>query len=122
MKYFADWAEKGHEQMVADFGHDCVPDEDVVFASYIYADYSGAAYVLFERDGKLFEINGSHCSCHGLSEAGICEGGSQWVPEETSWQAIANVRYGPSGLDQLADATLRALCVKHGYTPVWKVD
>lgn len=54
---------------------------DVRFA--IYGDtygYSGSAHVLFVRDGKLYEVNGSHCSCYGLE--------GQWYPEETSVEAI----------------------------------
>jgi hypothetical protein len=37
--------------------------------------------VIFEKDGKLWEVNGSHCSCYGLE--------GQWQPEETTWEAIA---------------------------------
>lgn len=45
----------------------------ILFASYGYENYSGDAWVLFERDGELFEVNGSHCSCYGLE--------GQWDPE-----------------------------------------
>lgn len=55
-------------------------DEDILIASYDVDDYSGEAFVLFERDGRLFEVNGSHCSCHGLEE--------QWDPEETTAGAL----------------------------------
>lgn len=48
----------------------------ILLAWYEYEDYSGDAYVLFEQDGKLFEVYGSHCSCYGLE--------GQWGPEETS--------------------------------------
>jgi len=47
----------------------------ILFASYSYQDYSGDAFVLFERDGKLYEVNGGHCSCYGLE--------GQFAPEET---------------------------------------
>lgn len=53
-----------------------VPDEEILFAYYSYEDYSGHAFVLFRMDGKLYEVNGSHCSCYGLED--------QWDPEETS--------------------------------------
>jgi len=56
-------------------------DEQIVYAYYSYEDYHGTALVLFERDGTLYEVNGSHCSCMGLEE--------QWEPEETSWAALA---------------------------------
>lgn len=51
-------------------------DINILFASYTYEDYSGDAWVLFEKDGKLFEVNGSHCSCYGLE--------GQWEPEEAN--------------------------------------
>jgi len=62
----------------------------VLFASYSYRDYSGSAFVLFEKEGKLYEVNGSHCSCYGLGESSYTGGGgTQWKPEETSWEALA---------------------------------
>jgi len=48
---------------------------NILFASYSYQDYSGDAFVLFERDGNLYEVNGGHCSCYGLE--------GQFSPEET---------------------------------------
>lgn len=56
-------------------------DNEILYAGYEYQDYSGSAFVLYERDGKLYEVNGSHCSCYGLE--------GQWRPEETSWAALA---------------------------------
>lgn len=58
----------------------------VHLAWYGYGDYSGDSLVIFERGGKLFEVNGSHCSCNGLEE--------QWKPEETSWEALAMRKIG----------------------------
>lgn len=52
----------------------------ILFASYTYVHYTGSAFVLFEKCGTLYEVNGSHCSCCGLE--------GQWSPEETSWEAI----------------------------------
>ncbi len=46
----------------------------ILFASYGYENYVGQAWVLFEQDGKLYEVNGGHCSCHGLE--------GQWEPED----------------------------------------
>lgn len=54
--------------------------ENILFASYGTDNYLGDAFVLFEKDGKLFEVNGSHCSCYELEE--------QWNPQETSVEAI----------------------------------
>lgn len=58
------------------------PSEDeILFASYETPDYEGYALVLVEREGQLFEVHGSHCSCYGLE--------GQWKPEATSWEALA---------------------------------
>lgn len=46
---------------------------NILFASYGSANYSGDAFVLYERDGELFEVGGSHCSCYGLE--------GQWSPD-----------------------------------------
>lgn len=57
------------------------PSEDeILFAWYDCADYSGSALVVYERDGKLYEVNGGHCSCYGLE--------GQWTPEETTAEAL----------------------------------
>lgn len=53
---------------------------NVLLASYGRPMCSGYAFVLFERDGKLYEVNGSHCSCYGLED--------QWDPEETTVEAL----------------------------------
>lgn len=59
---------------------DEVKDIDILFASYEQGDYEGSAFVLFSQNGKLYEVNGSHCSCYGLE--------GQWSPEETSVEEI----------------------------------
>ena len=48
---------------------------EILLASYGTPSCEGHAFVLFVRDGKLYEVNASHCSCYGLEE--------QWAPEET---------------------------------------
>lgn len=65
---------------------------NILFASYGQDNYSGDAFVLFERDKKLFEVNGSHCSCYGLE--------GQWSPEETTLEAIVlRLSNGKMGVD-----------------------
>jgi hypothetical protein len=93
-RYFDGWS--GHADMVGDFAdrvwkdgeyvQETIPgmatDKEVLFALYDRSEpYSGSAFVLFERDGKLYEVHGSHCSCYGLE--------GQWEPEETTWEALA---------------------------------
>lgn len=55
-------------------------EEDILVASYAAGNYDGAAFVLFRKGDKLYEVNGSHCSCFGLED--------QWEPEETTLDAI----------------------------------
>ncbi len=55
-------------------------DINILFASYEYEDYSGNAWVLFEQEQKLYEVNGSHCSCYGLE--------GQWEPEDVSLKEL----------------------------------
>lgn len=55
-------------------------DINVLLAIYTYEDYDGSAFVLFERNDVLYEVNGGHCSCYGLED--------QWEPEETSVEAL----------------------------------
>jgi hypothetical protein len=80
--YLHDWSESGEAGMLADFEIEAsaLMGATVIVASYTYEDYSGDAYVLFERDGKLFEVHGGHCSCYGLE--------GQWEPEEADRDAI----------------------------------
>lgn len=48
---------------------------EFIFAEYAGGSYEGEALVIYTQDGKLYEVNGSHCSCYGLE--------GQWKPEET---------------------------------------
>jgi len=67
-------------------------DKNILFASYGTDNYSGDAFVLFEKDGKLYEVNGSHCSCYGLE--------GQFEPEETTLEAIEmRLTKGTMGFD-----------------------
>ena len=49
---------------------------EIIVAWYGYGDYHGSAIVVYrdKRDGKLYEVNGWHCSCYQLE--------GQWKPEE----------------------------------------
>ncbi len=52
----------------------------VLFATYSQGNYAGDAWVLFEENGALFEVNGSHCSCFGLE--------GQFEPEEITLEQL----------------------------------
>jgi len=66
-----------NEFMVADSEREGI---DILFAWYDCPPYEGHAFVLFRKDGKLYEVNGSHCSCFGLE--------GQWEPEEVTVESI----------------------------------
>lgn len=69
----------------------------VLFAVYKSESYSGYAFVLFEKDGVLYEVNGSHCSCYGLE--------GQWMPEETTLEALEHrLNKGTLGLEKSPNA------------------
>ena len=70
------------EDVVSNF---CISAEqlegvEILYAMYDTPDYEGYAQVIFRKDGKLYEVNGSHCSCMGLED--------QWSPEETTVDAL----------------------------------
>lgn len=76
-KYFNKW--KSRDDVAADYKENTPADEEIVYACYEAGGYEGSAIVVYQRDGKLYENNDSHCSCHGLEE---------WRPEETSVAAL----------------------------------
>lgn len=65
---------------------------EILLASYVYEDYNGDAFVLLKKGGKLFEINGSHCSCYGLED--------QWDMEEADVESLKHrLESGDLGTD-----------------------
>lgn len=74
--------EKFASQLLQDDLKDWYKNSKILFAWYGNESYDGSAFVLLERDGKLYEVNGGHCSCFGLED--------QWDPEETS---VAELRH-----------------------------
>jgi hypothetical protein len=53
---------------------DALDGAKVLLAWYDYQDYEGDAFVLYQRDGKLYEVHGGHYSCNGLE--------GQWSPRK----------------------------------------
>jgi hypothetical protein len=76
--YLNDWSDK--EDVAGDFKNDDIKNLNILFADRQYQDYDGEALVLFEKDGKLFEVYGCHCSCYGLE--------GQFEPEEVCLEAL----------------------------------
>lgn len=58
------WANK--EDVANSFEYPLARTKNILFAFYDIDYYEGSAYVLFEEDGKLYEVFGGHCSCYGL--------------------------------------------------------
>jgi len=81
--FLNDWKGCGIEKVAEDFGVDpaTLDGIEILVASYSYKDYSGMGYVLFVKDGKFYEVHGSHCSCYGLEEGG-------WEPEECTLEEL----------------------------------
>jgi len=84
-KYFDNWTSLA--EIERDFNVSTgLEDRDILIAVYTYEDYSGQAFVLYEKGGELFEVHGSHCSCNGLEGEG--RPGEGWRPELTTWGAL----------------------------------
>jgi hypothetical protein len=73
---------KSNEDIIEQYAApaDALDNATVYLAWYQYEQYSGSSLVVYEKGGKLYEVNGGHCSCNGLE--------GQWEPEETSWEAL----------------------------------
>lgn len=81
------------KDMCADFSisSEGLKDCNILVACYDTPDYEGYAFVLYEENGKLYEVHGSHCSCYGLE--------GQFEPEETSVASIKHrLKEGNLGL------------------------
>lgn len=81
------------ESIISEFEIDpsLLEGAEILLAYYHVGDYGcdSSAFVLYEKDGSLFEVNAGHCSCYGLSEIGYSgQAGTQWDPEETTIEAL----------------------------------
>ena len=76
------------EDVVRDFkGGNELKEAEVLLASYGNGSYCGRAFVLYRKDGELFEVDGDHCSCNGLE--------GQWSPGRTTC-ALQGRNFGDS--------------------------
>jgi hypothetical protein len=92
--YLHTWDEKA--DIENDFQIKLNDDIHILFASYGLDNYSGDAFVLFEQNQALYEVNGSHCSCYGLEE--------QWSPEPVLLEEMKNrLLNGDFGTNDYAD-------------------
>jgi hypothetical protein len=101
MIYLEDWETSKQQGMLEDFNitEEWLVGFTVLLAYYLYENYSGGAFVLLQSNEGLFEVNGSHCSCHGLE--------GQWELEDTTVEALryrvtkGNVPYSKELLEVL---------------------
>lgn len=76
-----------------DIGLKDIENCKILAAGYYTPYHDGYAYILFEKEGKLYEVMADHCSCYGLQ--------GQWEPEETFKEAILKrLESCPSEYDQ----------------------
>lgn len=80
-------------------------DDEVIFAAYGGDSYEGLAIVVYERDGQLYKVNASHCSCYGLE--------GQWKPEETTWAALGIRKLDEDGFDASVLAQWERIKAEH---------
>ena len=78
--YYGDWSNVDELVDQFEIKKEDLDQAEVLFAAYATGYYDGIAFVLFERGGMLYEVNGGHCSCYGLE--------GQWQPEITFPAAI----------------------------------
>jgi hypothetical protein len=98
--YFGEWAYenwngvKGREAVAANFNETLPDDVEILFAIYTNEGYSGDATVIFRQGGKLYLVEGGHCSCYGLE--------GQWEPTETNVQALRMMPWSELRTDEKA--------------------
>lgn len=92
--YRGEWT--GHADVLRDMmvSEQDLPAEQTLYASYDIDGYEGGAWLVFQKDGQLFEVSASHCSCNDLT--------GQWTPEATTREAIAMRRKDPRAMEALS--------------------
>ena len=71
----------------------------ILFAVYKTEPHEGSALVVFMRDGKLYEVKSTLCSCYSP-----CYGlENQWNPKETSLEALRMIDFTYYGFEKEAE-------------------
>ena len=70
--------------------HESLLDTEILLAAYMVDDgLEGYAFVLFRKDGRLYEVNASHSSIYDLE--------GQWEPEEANVEELLHrVEHNPA--------------------------
>ena len=80
-RYFNEWERVEDLRKDFEIAESDVQDAEVLWAYYDAEGYEGSARVILQREGRVYEVRGSHCSYMGLE--------GQWEPEEVSWEQLA---------------------------------
>ena len=106
----------GWDEEKEDYFIETHKNTNILFASYGCANYSGDAWVLFEQNGELYEVNGNHCSCFGLE--------GQWDSEKVSLKELEHrLLEGTFGEDDWSDNNFKKeLCEFLGVEYVENLD
>lgn len=77
-----DWSNGSASLLETIFGIErgSLDDVDILLASYVASDDSGYAFILYQENQQLYEINASHDS--EIDFLG------QWIPEQTSVEVL----------------------------------
>ena len=88
-----------------EFGIKAVPGM-LLYAHYEIGDYCGDAAVIYVSDGKVYVVEGSHCSCNGLDEC--------WDPTEMPLAALRKVATGTGSMALAVRNVLTLFFDDHG--------
>lgn len=80
MLLLGEWEKKEDVQYSFNLSKEYFDSVNIIYACYDIDGYEGSAFVLFEQNGKVYEVNAAHCSCYGLEEG--------WDFEDTSYEAL----------------------------------
>jgi hypothetical protein len=81
---------------------------EVYYASYDIDGYEGWAVVLWRDKRKYYFLNGSHCSCYGLEEAGFHP--DEFTSKKVFIEFLKKLGPHSYGLtDEIKDAILKKL-------------
>ncbi|PLY16627.1 MAG: hypothetical protein C0631_03255 [Sedimenticola sp.] len=80
--FLNDWKDADNQVLIEQFAIPAAELQgiEILLASYCRDAFYGEAFVLFSRDGRLYEVNASHDSSDGMT--------GQWEPEETLIEAL----------------------------------
>lgn len=78
--FYGYWSEPA--DVLRSFEEKDLPNVEILYGCYESGGYDGYATVIYRDrdDGKLYLVEGSHCSCYGLE--------GQWSPSETTVEAL----------------------------------